>query len=115
MFQYLRRGGLQAILTIGLLLTQLPQAHASSTILDGVVVEIVDGVIHIRAAFTPYSSVSTAKKLMTRRDGQFSLRVERLSDFMTYYIDEIPVTEAHMLAYLQPGMRVVMMENRKRE
>jgi hypothetical protein len=100
---------------IALFVTTVVPVSASSTIADGVVAKIENGRVFIRVAHTPYSSISTAAKIMTDKDGAYTLRVESLDDFFTYYIDEIPVTKEQMVEKLRPGMQVAMMENRKRE
>jgi hypothetical protein len=106
---------LKRLLTSVILLTLCsPVALASSKIISGIIIKVNGDRIVIRAEYTPYSSVSSAKKMMTRFYGAFHPNTENLDDFMTYYIDEIPVTKDQMVAALQPGMRVSMMENRKK-
>ncbi len=98
-----------ALLGLGLRL------QASSAIIDGIVEKLNGDRIAIRVSHTPYSSISSASKLMTHKDGSYELRWENLSEYFTYYIDEVPVTLEQMKAFLRPGMQVCMMENRKRE
>jgi len=88
---------------------------ASSAIIDGILTKVSNDRIAIRTAHTPYSSISSASNMMTHKDGSYQLRWENLPEFFTYYIDEIPVTQEQMRAFLKPGMQVCMMENRKRE
>lgn len=103
-------------------------AHASSTIYDGVIEKVeeipekrsskgvlrepADTKIAVRVAHSPYSSVTIHSKIMTNRDGTFQLEHRRLRDFASYFIDEVPVTREQMAAALQPGTRMVTMENR---
>ena len=105
---------MKTLLVIAAMIAMGSHLQASSNIIDGVIVEIVDGEVRIRATHTPYSSVPSAKAMMTRRDGHYTLYDIPLASFLTYYIDEIPVSETVMTAYLKPGMRVVIMQNRGR-
>ncbi len=87
---------------------------ASSSIFDGVVERIEGDVIVFRGHHQPYSSPPTMRDFATHKDGAFKLRRRPLNSFLTYYIDEVPVTKEQMKAFLKPGMRMALMANRKR-
>ncbi len=89
-------------------------AQASSFIADGIIVSVNDKSLVLDSRHTPYSSVGSALKTMTRTDGKQQKKYFNMKNFLTYYLDEVPVTQEQMVAYLKPGMRVVMMENRSK-
>ena len=46
---------------------------------------------------------------MTHRDGSYDTETYDIDLFLSYYIDEVPVTKEQMLAVLEPGVRVATM------
>ncbi len=88
--------------------------RASSSIFDGVIEKIEGDVIVFRGHHQPYSSPPVMRDFATKADGSFKLRRRSLNDFLTFYIDEVPVTKDQMKAYLKPGMRIALMANRKK-
>ena len=102
---------LELCLTLALSVTAL---FASSTIFDGVIVSVDGETIVVRTMHHPYSSVPIQSTTMTHRDGSFDTETYDIDLFLSYYIDEVPVTKEQMLAVLQPGVRVATMENQGR-
>ena len=89
------------------------QIQASSTIYDGVIesmgsvsrkekIRSEDGkvskvvrqipLLKIRSQCSPYSSESVHQNIMTRSDGLYHTNNRMLSDFRSYFVDEVPVT-----------------------
>ncbi len=99
-------------LAVLVLIGFLPSAQASSTIYDGVIESVSGDSLKIRVAHSPYSSVPVHSMIMTRSDGRFQHQHRSLKDFLTYYIDEVPVSYEQFKAFVKPGMRMVTMENR---
>lgn len=97
---------------------------ASSTIYDGIVVSVEEVVrrergkevrtleIRIRVRCSPYSSETVHTRIMTHRDGTYQLQQRRLTDFKSFFVDEVPVSHDQMAAVIKPGMRVTTFENR---
>jgi hypothetical protein len=89
-------------------------AQASSTIFDGIIIKIDGNVVVMRAMHTVYSSEAALEGSTTDRDGNYKTIRLPLDRFLTYYIDEVPVSADQMRAVLRPGLRMVTMENRSR-
>ncbi|MCG8586462.1 MAG: hypothetical protein MI757_17270, partial [Pirellulales bacterium] len=96
-------------------------ARASSTIFDGVIeqVSVVEKgknkgqyVLGMRAHNSPYSSVGLHAALLTDKRGKYRLETRRLDEFMTFYIDDIPVTADQIKPLLKVGTRISIFENR---
>ncbi len=94
-------------------------AFASSTIFDGFIEKVEkdkrsgEPVLFMRASNSPYSSVGLHSTLLSAADGRGKkTENRRLSEFMTYWIDDLPVTQEEILPLLVPGARVSLFENR---
>ncbi len=121
-------------LTLGFaLLIPHPVLFASSTIYDGVIedmghvtrkekIRAEDGTIQrkqlnipfikVRSLCSPYSSKTIHARIMTGKEGAYQTNNRMLTDFSSYFIDDVPVTMEDMAKVLKPGLRVATFENR---
>jgi len=111
----MRNNVLHIWIVLVLLLLPINSVMSSSNIYDGVIEKVEGDILHIRVSNSPYSSVSSHSYMLTHKDGTFQHRKVPLDKFVTYYIDEIPVTREQMKAYLtqNPKTQMAMIANRK--
>ncbi len=112
-----------------------PAVQASSTIYDGVIDKVTQGegrkgqrneegkmkhetiqvpILHNRSLCSPYSSETVHSLMMTHRDGTFKHNVRTLTDFDSFFVDDVPVELEEMATLVQPGLRMATFENRSR-